>query len=143
MKLLRIETNAIAVTWPYIKEYVEKPLKRNTGESTLEDVFNCLLRGQANLWVGVEDNEGIIGILITEFIFYPQYKALCLKYIGTKPHTIDKWLDYSWQPDSPILEYAKQNQVKRIEGCARDGWLKLIEKYNFKKYYTVVTKDLD
>jgi len=143
MELIKINSNAIEVTWPYVKDLVQKPIDRTLGERNVEDIYYSLIHEQLTLWVAVDKEDGIIGVLITQLLFHPQYKVLALPLIGAKPHTINKWFLKSWEKDSPLLQYARENNCKRIEGYARDGWLKMIEKIGFKKYNTVVTKDVE
>lgn len=143
MELIKINSNAIEATWPYVKDLVQKPLDRTLGERNLEDVYNSLIHGQTILWIAANKEEGIMGVMITQIVYHPQYKVLALPLIGAKPHTINKWFLKSWEKDSPLLQYARENNCKRIEGYARDGWLKMIEKIGFKKYNTVVTKEVE
>ena len=143
MELIKINSNAIEVTWPYVKDLVQKPIDRTLGERNVDDIYYSLIHEQLTLWVAVDKEDGIIGIMITQILFHPQYKVLALPLIGAKPHTINKWFLKSWEKDSPLLQYARENNCKRIEGYARDGWLKMIEKIGFKKYNTVVTKDVE
>ena len=143
MELIKINSNAIEVTWPYVKDLVQKPIDRTLGERNVEDIYYSLIHEQLTLWVAADKEEGIIGVLITQILFHPQYKVLALPLIGAKPHTINKWFLKFWEKDSPLLQYARENNCKRIEGYARDGWLKMIEKIGFKKYNTVVTKDVE
>jgi hypothetical protein len=143
MELIQINSNAIEVTWPYVKDLVQKPLDRSLGERDLQDVYNSLVHSQLVLWIAVNKEDGILGVLITQLLFHPQYKVLALPLIGAKPHTINKWFLKSWEKDSPLLQYARENNCKRIEGYARDGWLKMIEKIGFKKYNTIVTKEVE
>jgi len=142
MELIKIETNCIEVTWPYVKDFIQKPLDTSMGERNIEDVYYSLIHGQQQLWVGADNEDGIFGICITEILEYPNFKALSMPFIGTKPHTIKKWFDYGMGDDSPIIKWARELGIKRIEGYARDGWLRLTQKYNFKKYYTVITRDI-
>jgi hypothetical protein len=143
MELIKINSNAIEVTWTYVKDLVQKPIDRTLGERNVDDIYYSLIHEQLTLWVAVDKEDGIIGIMITQILFHPQYKVLALPLIGAKPHTINKWFFKSWEKDSPLLQYARENNCKRIEGYARDGWLKMIEKIGFKKYNTVVTKDVE
>lgn len=142
MNLIKIETNCIEVTWPYVKDFIQKPLDRSMGERNIEDIYYSLIHGQQQLWVAVDEEDGMFGICITQILEYPNFKALSMPFIGTKPHTIKKWFDYGMGDDSPIIKWARELGIKRIEGYARDGWLKMTKKYNFKKYYTVITRDI-
>lgn len=142
MNLIKIETNCIEVTWPYVKDFIQKPLDRSMGERNIEDIYYSLIHGQQQLWVAADEEDGMFGICITQILEYPNFKALSMPFIGTKPHTIKKWFDYGMGDDSPIIKWARELGIKRIEGYARDGWLKMTKKYNFKKYYTVITRDI-
>ena len=142
MNIIRIQTNCIEVTWPYIKDFIQKPLDRSMGEKNIEDIYYSLIHGQQQLWVAVDEEDGMFGICITQILEYPNFKALSMPLIGTKPHTIKKWFDYGMCDNSPIIKWARELGIKRIEGYARDGWLKMTKKYNFKKYYTVITRDI-
>lgn len=142
MNLIKIETNCIEATWPYVKDFIQKPLDRSMGERNIEDIYYSLIHGQQQLWVAADEEDGMFGICITQILEYPNFKALSMPFIGTKPHTIKKWFDYGMGDDSPIIKWARELGIKRIEGYARDGWLKMTKKYNFKKYYTVITRDI-
>jgi hypothetical protein len=143
MELIQINSNAIEVTWPYVKDFVQKSLDKSLAERDLGDVYNSLIHGQIVLWVATNKEDGILGIMITQLVHHPQYTLLLISLVGTKPHTINKWLDWSWQKGSPLLEYAKENNCKRIEGYIRSGWLKFLKKHGFKKYNTIVTKEVE
>ena len=143
MELIKINSNAIAITWPYVKDLIQKPLDKTLGEQNLQDVYTSLINEQTILWVAVNKEDGIMGVMITQIVYHPQYKLLLLSLVGAKPHTINKWLDWSWQKGSPLLEYAKENNCKRIEGYIRIGWFKFLKKHGFKKYNTVVTKEVE
>ena len=61
MKLLLIEQDRVQVTWPLVKDLLQKPLDLNLGEFNSEDILNWLLGGQMQLWVLVsEDFSGIM-----------------------------------------------------------------------------------
>ena len=72
MELIKINSNAIEVTWPYVKDLAQKTLDRSLGESNLQDVYNSLVHGQLILWIAVNKEEGILGIMITQVVHHPQ-----------------------------------------------------------------------
>ena len=142
MKLIRIEQNCVEVTWPYVKEFLKKPLDMSRGERDLDNIYLCLLGGQMQLWVlGIEE-EGICGACISQLIEYPNYKVLLVPWAGSKPHTIKKWYSYCLGADSPLEQYAKEQGAKRLEYPVRAGWLKYTKEHNFEKYYTTIVKDV-
>lgn len=144
MKLIKIETNAIQHIWPYVEEFVRLPIDKSLGERSVEDILYSLIQGQLDLWICVEEGKGILGVMVTQVVFYPQFKTLCLYLVGSKPHTIDKWCDQTWNnPDNELMQYCKENNIKHIEGYVRSGWLKKLLKHGFKKYRTVVIKEVN
>ena len=46
------------------------------------------------------------------------------------------------QDDSPLVQYAKEQDCVRIEAIVRDGFIKVLCKYGFKKTATLVNKIL-
>ena len=51
MTLIRIETNAVDIVWPHVKDLLQLSVDRNLGEFTIEDVEEWLRGGQMDLWV--------------------------------------------------------------------------------------------
>ena len=142
MKLIKIEANAIEATWPYVKDLLQKPIDRNLGEYSLEDAKKWLMNDQSHLWVIVSELHGIVVAATTQFVDYPMERRLTISLIGAKKNTLKYWLELAWKDNSPLLEFAKNNSVKRFEGYARDGWIKVLAKVGFKKYCTVLIKDM-
>lgn len=128
--------------WPYVKELLEKPTKRNSGEFDLEDVKSWLLHGQQVLWVVVEETKGIVLAATTELVTYPKQKRLRVVLVGAKTGTMSSWLEYCWNDSSPLSDYARLNKVDKFEIQGREGWIRALFKHGFKKYLTILTKDV-
>ena len=143
MKLIRIEQNCVEVTWPYVKHFIKKPLDRGMNERDIDDIYLSLLHNQMQLWVLASEEEGMLGACITQLIQYPKYKALSLPLVGTNPHTISKWYEYTMDDNSPLMQWGKEQGAVRLECYVRDGWLKYTKKFNFKKYYTTIVKEIE
>ena len=142
MEVTKIRSNCIEITWPYVKDLLAKPLKRSHGEYNLEDIYNLLITEVMELWVGLSEENGIVVAATTQLDKYPNYNVLTICLVGAKTNTIDSWLDYCVSDDSDMVKYAKENDVKHIKIIARDGWKRKLEKFNYKKYATVLTKEL-
>ena len=52
------------------------------------------------------------------------------------------WVLIKKDDNSPLMQWAKENNAKYVEGYVREGWVKFTEKYNFKKYHTTIKKEL-
>ena len=87
MELIQINSNAIEVTWPYVKDLVQKPLDKSLGERDLEDVYNSLIHDQIVLWVATDKEDGIMGIMITQIVHHPQYKLLLISLVSVSTKT--------------------------------------------------------
>ena len=142
MELIRIEPIGIQTIFPYVVKYLEKPLDRTSGENSLNDIYSYLINGQQQLWVLIKKDVGIIGACTTQFVDYPQFRIMSIPLVGTEPHTIKEWFEYTMNDKSPLMQWAKENNAKYVEGYVREGWVKFTEKYNFKKYHTTIKKEL-
>ena len=143
MNLIRIEANAVDIIWPHVEDLLQSAINLNLGEFTIEDIKEYLLNGRMNLWVVNSQEDGTILAAVTEFIQYPREKRLGILLVGAKKNTILKWFKQCWQEDSGLLSFARENGVKRFEILARDGWIRLLPKIGFKKYCTVLTREVD
>ena len=143
MNLIRIEANAVDIIWPHVEDLLQSAINFNLGEFTIEDIKEYLLNGRMNLWVVNNQEDGTILAAVTEFIQYPREKRLGILLVGAKKNTIMKWFKQCWQEDSELLAFARENDVKRFEILARDGWIRLLPKIGFKKYCTVLTREVD
>lgn len=143
MRLIRIESNLIEAIWKYVEDLLEKPVELNLGEFTLEDIKDRLLKNDMQLWIAASTSEKIFAVGVSEVVVYPREKRLRMVLVGARENRLDEWIDVIFEPESPMLEWCKKSGIKRMESTGRDGWTKVLRDYGFKKYYTVLTKDVD
>ena len=143
MALIRIETNAIDIVWPHVKDLLQLSVDQNLGEFTIEDVEQWLRGSQMDLWVVGNKEDGIMLAATTEFVDYPRERRLRVVLGSSKKNTMDKWLKYCWDEDSELIQFARANNAKRFEILARDGWTRVLPKEGFKKYCTVLTREVN
>ncbi|MEK9895575.1 MAG: hypothetical protein VW518_04005 [Burkholderiaceae bacterium] len=142
MKLIKIEKELIPYLWSHVRSLLEKPVNRVSDECGLEDVYNCLINGINELWVLVDEENEIILSATTEFIRYPKQIVFQVILVGAKNNRLNDWVDYCWNDYSPLIYYAKQNGASKIQSNVRDGFVKVLDKYNFKKVSTLVVKEI-
>jgi hypothetical protein len=142
MRLIRIESNLIEAIWKYVEDLLEKPVELNLGEFTLEDIKDRLLKNDMQLWIAASTSEKILAAGVSEVVVYPREKRLRMVLVGARENRLDEWIDVIFEPESPMLEWCRKNGIKRMESTGRDGWTKVLRDYGFKKYYTVLTKDV-
>lgn len=142
MNFIKIQPKSIELLWPLVKDLIQKPVNQNLGEFNIEDVYVWLVSGYMHLWI-IGDEEEIVVAVVTEFVEYPREKRLRIVLAGGKKNNMDKWFDIFWDKDSKIHKFAKRNNVKRFEVCGRDGWLRVLGKVGFKKFCTVLTREVE
>ena len=142
MKLIKIEKELVPYLWSNVRSLLEKPINRVLDECGLEDIYNCLINGINELWVLVDEENEIILSATTEFIRYPKQIVFQVILVGAKNNRLNDWVDYCWNDHSPLIYYAKQNGASKIQSNVRDGFVKVLDKYNFKKVSTLVVKEI-
>ena len=43
----------------------------------------------------------------------------------------------------PVEKFCKENNISHIETAGRDGWTRALQSKGYKKYYTVLVKELE
>jgi hypothetical protein len=130
-KLYGVPSTDIDVVWGEVVPYLEKTLARADGKFSIDDIYSAIEKRDMQLWVIFD--KYLISFIITQIIFYPQYKILTIPYVGGVK--MPKWVHFYEQ----IAAFGKANGCKFAEGYARDGWLKVLKRYGFKKSYSVIS----
>ena len=141
MKLIQIKPESVDIIWPLVRDLLQKPIDQNLGEFDVEDVRKWLNDNYMHLWI-IGDEEEVLLAVTTEFVNYPRERRLRIVLVGGKTNNMDKWFDVFWDKDSAIHTFAKENDAKRFECCGRDGWVKVLAKVGFKKFCTVLTREV-
>tara|TARA_R100000963_G_C4644883_1_gene108893 strand:+ start:1052 stop:1483 length:432 start_codon:yes stop_codon:yes gene_type:complete len=143
MKLIKIEQNCTKLTFPFVSHLLEKALEYTEGEYLLEDIYTELLNGNLTLWLGCSPEEKkIIFAATTTILRYPRYNSLLILHIGSENNKFIRHIEDFWKEDTPLTDYIKQNNIKKIEILGRNGWLKALNKVGFKRSYTALTKKI-
>ena len=141
MKFILVESKDVDTIWPLVRDLLQEAVDRNLGEFTLEDIRIWLLHNQMNLWI-IGNKDEIFLAVVTEFVIYPRETRLRIVLGGGKKNSIKKWFDIFWAKDSIIHRFARDHNVKRFEVIGRDGLIKILGKVGFKKYSTVLTREV-
>ena len=124
MIVYRAEPKYIDVLWPHAEPLLEKAIRRTIGEVGLEDVKGWLKTDRQQLWLILDEEEQeIIVAFTTEIYVYPNHKHLRGHLWGAKRNTM-------------------KNGISHIETAGRDGWTRALRNKGYKKYYTVLVKEL-
>ena len=113
--------------WARCKPFVEKAVKYQDSY-TINDIEDKIRSGIFHLWPGKRS------AYITEFVLYPQVKALNLLFCGGDYKELEQML--------PSIEaFAKAAGIKRLYGGGRKGWIRKIKHLGFETEY-LIRKDL-
>ena len=113
--------------WARCKFFIEKAVKYQDSY-TIDDIEDKIRSGIFHLWPGKRS------AYITEFVLYPQVKALNLLFCGGDYKELEQML--------PSIEaFAKAAGIKRLYGGGRKGWIRKIKHLGFETEY-LIRKDL-
>ena len=140
MIIYKVEARHIDVIWPYVEDLLQKPLHRALGEVSLNDVKEWLKGDLQQLWVGIDETKKeIVLAFTTQLYIYTTQRHLRIHLTGAKDHTINNWIN-EWV--EPVEKFCKENGIRYIETCGRDGWTRVLKKKGYEKYYTVLVKEI-
>ncbi len=115
------------VEWDRCKPYIAKAVKHQDSY-TIDDIEDKIRQGIFHLWPGKKS------AYITEFVIYPQLKAMNVLFCGGDYKELEAML--------PSIEaFAKQAGIQRLYGGGRKGWTRKLKHLGFKQDY-IVRKDL-
>ena len=140
MIIYKVEARHIDVIWPYVEDLLQKPLHRALGEVSLNDVKEWLKGDLQQLWVGIDETKKEIVLAFTTQLYtYTTQRHLRIHLTGAKDHTINNWIN-EWV--EPVEKFCKENGIRYIETCGRDGWTRVLKKKGYEKYYSVLVKEI-
>ena len=115
------------IEWERCKPYIAKAVKHQDSY-TIDDIEDKIRNGIFHLWPGKKS------AYITEFVIYPQVKALNIPFCGGDYKELEEMF-------SSIETFAKQAGIKRLYGGGRKGWIRKIKHLGFETEY-LLKKDL-
>jgi len=141
MIIYQVEPKHVDLIWPDVQELLSKPLEKSLGENTIDDIKNWIKSKIYQLWVILDkENSKIIGACATQIIHYSRKNHLRMELAATNNNTMDLWID-DWYKATE--DFCKKQNISYVEIVAqRDGWIRLLKDRGYKKYYTVLVKDM-
>ena len=140
MKTILLSPAQITEHWDILKEPLKKAFETGQHECDLSDYLARALTRQAQIWVFQEEpSNNILGVGLTQFLQYTNYKTLHIVAVGGIEW--DKWADCYYI----VEQFAKDNGCKAVEQWGRRGWTKLLKEHipGFETVYHVMRKELD
>jgi hypothetical protein len=137
MNISLVPPDYIFTAWNQVREYMLKALERCNGRWTSEHLCAALAMGNSQLWIAYDD-EKVWGAMTTEVTNYPGKKMLAMHFLGGDE--FDRWYP---QMLEMVTSYAKDCGCDGLEGVARFGFWKWLEKDGFKKSSVFYEKDIE
>ena len=131
-----IPHEAIDGMWGIVVEHIMKGLEFGHGELDIEDVYRGLKSREMQLWAAFQTAGECVASLVTEIFYFGSKKVMGLIVLGGGH--INGWLDFL----DTLKEWAIENECDRIEAYCRDGMMRRLEPYGYKKLYNLVGVDL-
>ena len=139
IELVRLSAKDAVYYWDAVTPLIIKGLKRTDGEYSLKDYQDYIESQYWDLWIAVNlDTKEIQGVAVTEIIEYPNFNELLMRMVIGKQ--FNKFL---LETETQFQEFAKENNCKRLVLYGRKGWLRVLNKINWKEGYTVMTKNIE
>ena len=136
MKTSLVPPEYIRHIYPEIEKFLDRLVPVTNGRFERIDLVHDMLIQRENLWIITDDEEYIVGIVMTEIMYYPRKRILGIQYCaGDK---LDDWMDSTLE----ILEnWAVDNDCKAMELTGRKGWVKKLKLQSWEEEFVVVKKD--
>ena len=99
--------NYVHTLWNDVIPFLEKAVERSNGRWSLDSLKVACVQQRQELWVIFkEDNNEIVGVATTEFVYYPESKRLAIQYLGGKGLE-----DWAWSFLKKAEAWATDNKV--------------------------------
>jgi hypothetical protein len=139
IELVRLSAKDAGYYWDAVTPLIIKGLKRTDGEYSLKDYQDYIESQYWDLWIAVNLNtKEIQGVAVTEVVEHPNFNELLMRMVTGKQ--FNKFL---LETETQFQEFAKENNCKRLVLYGRKGWLRVLNKINWKEGYTVMTKNIE
>jgi hypothetical protein len=139
IELVRLSAKDAVYYWDAVTPLIIKGLERTDGEYSLKDYQDYIESQYWDLWIAVNlDTKEIQGVAVTEIIEHPNFNELLMRMVIGKQ--FNKFL---LETETQFQEFAKENNCKRLVLYGRKGWLRVLNKINWKEGYTVMTKNIE
>tara|TARA_R100001143_G_scaffold36812_1_gene34288 strand:- start:504 stop:947 length:444 start_codon:yes stop_codon:yes gene_type:complete len=141
MQLLNIPIKKVDEVWSLVKKNIQEALSYSGNHTDSDFVYQTIQDGKFQLWIVWDKSKKTVqeqynGVVVTEII-QRKLKQSCNIFIVTGKNR------QQWQHLISVLEdFALKNECTNMELISRQGWEKIMEKFNYKKTHVVLEKTL-
>ena len=141
MQLLNIPINKLDEVWSLVKQNIQEALSYSGNHTDSDFVYQTIKEGKFQLWVVWDKSKKTVkeqynGVVVTEIV-QRKLKRSCHIFIVTGKNR------QQWQHLISVLEdFALKNDCNNMELISRNGWEKIMNKFDYKKTHVVLEKTL-
>ena len=132
MSIRYVNVWELDAVWPHAEKYIQDGLEYSRGEMNASQARYAITMNLAELFV-CEDEHGINGAVLVNFVNYPNYRVAHISSLGGKGvmHNFDD-----------LKALLKRAGASYVDAQCRDSVMRMTEKYNMKKICNVVRCEL-
>jgi coenzyme F420-reducing hydrogenase delta subunit len=141
MQLINIPIKKVDEVWSLVKKNIQQALSYSGNHTDADYVYQTIKDGKFQLWVVWDESKKTVkeqynGVVVTEIV-QRKLKRSCHIFIVTGKNR------QQWQHLISVLEdFALENECNNMELISRNGWEKIMNKFNYKKTHVVLEKTL-
>ena len=141
MQLINIPIKKVDEVWSLVKKNIQQALSYSGNHTDADYVYQTIKDGKFQLWVVWDKSKKTVkeqynGVVVTEIV-QRKLKRSCHIFIVTGKNR------QQWQHLISVLEdFALENECNNMELISRNGWEKIMNKFNYKKTHVVLEKTL-
>ena len=141
MQLINIPIKKVDEVWSLVKKNIQQALSYSGNHTDADYVYQTIKDGKFQLWVVWDESKKTVkeqynGVVVTEIV-QRKLKRSCHIFIVTGKNR------QQWQHLISVLEdFALKNECNNMELISRNGWEKIMNKFDYKKTHVVLEKTL-
>ena len=141
MQLINIPIKKVDEVWSLVKKNIQQALSYSGNHTDADYVYQTIKDGKFQLWVVWDESKKTVkeqynGVVVTEIV-QRKLKRSCHIFIVTGKNR------QQWQHLISVLEdFALENECNNMELISRNGWEKIMNKFNYKKTHVVLEKQI-
>ena len=134
-----IKSDSVEAWWSLVEEYLISALEQSLGEYSIEDIKEACKSKDMQLWA--EIGKEVEGALVTKINNYPQKKVFVMMLAGGKVFA-DNNFKIIEESEELLTRFAKEKGCTYIQLFGRRGWVKKMNKLQYKHNRVVLTKEI-
>jgi hypothetical protein len=124
--------------WAGIEPLIASALEYANGENTTTDVRARILNGRATLWLMIEPEGPVRGVMVTEIIVYPQQRLADVCLLAGERQ--ESWLSVA---SDAAEAWGRQKGCAAVIASGRRGWWPFVEKLGYRVVAWHYRKDIE